>query len=419
MAAAHADSLPDDPLQYLFSLEQFGVKLDLDNITAIVEALGHPERAYPTAHIAGTNGKGSVAAMLESMLRQAGHRTGRYTSPHLVNLTERFAINGQPVSETVLRDVVTSVRQAVVDLQRRGALEVHPTFFEITTASAFEIFRRAHVDVAVCEVGLGGRLDATNVLTPSVCAITTIARDHEQYLGSTLSEIAREKAGIIKPGVAVVVGELPSEAMAVITQVARERGATVLPAAPVSPLEYGVTTLGLAGAHQVDNARIAIRLAEQLDRRGVAVPRDAIIKGLADVRWPGRLERIRFDDGRDCVLDAAHNPAGAETLAAFLRTEERQRTLVFAAMRDKDVEGILGPILSEVAAVIVTRASNPRSEDPANIAPRVRRLAPALAVDTASTPSEALRLAWRDRREIVVAGSIFLLGDVMKALGRS
>src|SRR5256885_1854295 len=195
-----------DPLSYLFSLEQFGIKFGLENIATIVAALGHPERAFRSVHVAGTNGKGSVTAMVDAALRAAGHRSARYTSPHLVDLCERFVIDGRPVSTGALAAAVSDVRDVIDRLHASGALDVHPTFFEVTTAVAFELFRRAEVTIAVLEVGLGGRLDATNVVSPIVTAITSIAFDHQKYLGTSLREIAIEKAGIIKPGVAVVLG---------------------------------------------------------------------------------------------------------------------------------------------------------------------------------------------------------------------
>ena len=195
-------------LDYLFGLEQFGIKFGLDNIRAILEGLDHPERDFPSIHVAGTNGKGSVTAMVETGLRAAGYRTGRYTSPHLINLRERFAIDGRAIDDETMIAAVGEVRAVVESLLRNRVLEVQPTFFEVTTAVAFELFRRSQIGFAVVEVGLGGRLDATNVLSPAACAITSIAFDHQLYLGSTLREIALEKAGIIKPGVPVVVGAL-------------------------------------------------------------------------------------------------------------------------------------------------------------------------------------------------------------------
>src|SRR5262245_33812916 len=205
-----------DPLSYLFSLEQFGIKFGLDNISAIVARLGHPERAFRSVHIAGTNGKGSVTAMIDAALATAGYRTARYTSPHLTSLNERFVVGGQPTDDRSMQRAIVDVRDAIDALRANGTLDVQPTFFEVTTAVAFEIFRRAAVDVAVVEVGLGGRLDATNVVQPEVTAITSIAFDHQLYLGSTLAAIAGEKAGIIKPGVPVVAGEMDPVALEVI-----------------------------------------------------------------------------------------------------------------------------------------------------------------------------------------------------------
>lgn len=428
-----------DPLDYLFSLEQFGIKFGLDNIRAITASLGHPERAYPSVHVAGTNGKGSVAAMLESTLREAGLRTGRYTSPHLVSLTERVAIGNEPISLDAFRDIVNDVRETVRTLQADGTLDVHPTFFEVTTAAAFEAFRRARVDVAICEVGLGGRLDATNVLAPRVCAITSISHDHEQYLGHSLPEIASEKAGIIKPETPVVVGDLPDEALRVIAAIARDARAPLIRASEGSEArviaagagtpsvvrlrtprrDYGEIALGLAGVHQAANALVAVRVLEALDAPEMPVDRDAIVRGLTNVRWPGRLEHVRLMDGRDALLDAAHNPAGAATLAVYLESEAKARTLVFAAMRDKDAEGILRALIPMVKRIVVTRASNPRSAEPDALAALIGRLAPALPVVVAGGPLEALAVAWHDNRSIVVAGSIFLLGDVINELRRS
>src|SRR5438034_4148713 len=210
------------------------MKFGLESIETLLSRLGHPERAFRSVHIAGTNGKGSVTAMVDAALRAAGHRSARYTSPHLIDLTERIVVDGRPVDRADLVAVIEDIRSAVGELQRSGVLEVQPTFFEATTAAAFELFRRARVEVAVLEVGLGGRLDATNVVVPDVTAITSIAVDHEKYLGSTIPEIAREKAGIIKPGVAVVVGPLPAEAEAVIKDAARSCGSEVIRATPAA-----------------------------------------------------------------------------------------------------------------------------------------------------------------------------------------
>jgi dihydrofolate synthase/folylpolyglutamate synthase len=406
-----------DPLTYLFNLEQFGIKFGLHNIEAIVARLGHPERAFRSVHVAGTNGKGSVTAMVDAALRAAGHRTARYTSPHLVSITERFVIDGRPVTLADLAAAVAGVRDAVETLRAQGVLDVQPTFFEVTTAAAFEMFRRAGVQIAVLEVGLGGRLDATNVVSPHdvvATAITSIALDHERYLGSTLREIAFEKAGIIKPGVPVVVGPLDPEAAAEIDRIAGERGAEVVIA---SADDCAGLTIGLAGDHQRANAAVAIALLTILDAQGIRVPPEAVAGGLAHPSWPGRLELRRLTDGREALLDAAHNPAGAAALASYLSANGfAPRPLVFAAMRDKDVAGMFATLLPAISRLVVTRASNARSADPDALAAAARTAAPRLPVTVESRVADALDAAWRDSRQIVAAGSIFLLGDVIKLI---
>jgi dihydrofolate synthase / folylpolyglutamate synthase len=406
-----------DPLQYLFGLEQFGIKFGLDNISAIVATLGHPERTFRCVHVAGTNGKGSVTAMVDAALRAAGHRSARYTSPHLVDLAERFVIDGRPVADDTLVAAVADVRDAIDGLRADGGLEVQPTFFEVTTAVAFELFRRAQVEVAVLEVGLGGRLDATNVVSPMATAIVSIGFDHQAYLGRTLRAIAFEKAGIIKPGVPVVIGKLDAEALDAIAMVAHERNAELVETAATDVDNFAV---GLAGAHQRGNAAVALSLLTLLDRLGVAVPARAIADGLAHTDWPGRLDRRRLPDGREALLDAAHNPAGAAALASYLHEQdEAPRPLLFAAMRDKDVDGMFAALLPSVSHLVITRASNTRSAEPAALAEVARAIAPELSITIEASLDEALAIAWRLSPRIVVAGSIFLLGDVLKRLRAS
>ncbi len=442
-----------DSLAWLFGLEQFGIKFGLDSIRAIVDALGHPERAFQSVHIAGTNGKGSVTAMVDAALRAAGHRSARYTSPHLIDLAERFVIDGRPVDPGALGQAVRDVRDAVDLLGRRGTLQFHPTFFEVTTAIAFELFRRAGAEVAVCEVGLGGRLDATNVLEPVASAITSIGFDHQQYLGRTLPDIAVEKAGIIKPGVPVVVGRLDRPAFDAIAAVARRQGAELIEAREGVSVEeagrddevqlkrhaadisggsltrlrlrtprrdYGSVELALRGSHQIDNALVAVRVLETLDDRGVTVRPAAVVEGLRHAVWPGRLDARSRPDGRAALLDAAHNRDGAAALAAFLRTSVFGKSpLVFAAMRDKDIDAMLRALAPEIGALVATRASSARSADPSEIAGIARAIAPDLPVTLAAEPAAALEAAWRLSPRIVVAGSIFLIGDVMKHSGWS
>jgi len=444
-----------DPITYLFALDQFGIKFGLDNIQSMLRALDHPERAFRSVHIAGTNGKGSVAAMVNTALRAAGSRTALYTSPHLVDLEERFVIDGRPVDRDRLRASIADVRTVIDHLSADGTLLAQPTFFEVTTAVAFELFRRAEVEIAVCEVGLGGRLDATNVLAPLVTAITSIGLDHQRYLGHTLRDIAIEKAGIIKPGTPVIVGPMDDEPLAEIERVAKARGAPLVHAGvhigptfrsgvtPVhvgptfrsgvretaTPLkgprirlrtpvrDYGEVTLGLPGDHQIANALVAVRLLEVLDAGGLAVPPSAIVAGVKDVSWPGRLEVRTLTDGRQILMDAAHNPDGARALAAFLLTHDwRRPPLVFAAMRDKDVPAMFTALAPAVGALILTRASNSRAADPNDLVEHVRRIAPALPCSVAPRVADALAAAWRLSPHIVAAGSIFLLGDVIKEI---
>jgi dihydrofolate synthase / folylpolyglutamate synthase len=405
-----------DPLSYLFGLEQFGIKFGLQNIRAVCARLGHPERAFRSVHVAGTNGKGSVTAMVDAGLRAAGHRTGRYTSPHLICLNERFVIAGRPIDDAELRDAISSVRDAVESLVGERTLDTQPTFFEVTTAVAFELFRRASVELAVVEVGLGGRLDATNVITPEVTAITSIAYDHQLYLGTSLASIAREKAGIIKHGIPVVVGDVGAEALTVIEEAARANEAPVVRAlaSDIGPIE-----VGLPGDHQRANAAVAMKLLEILEDRGTPIGRDAIVEALRHTPWAGRLDLRRLPDGREILMDAAHNAAGAQALAAYLASLPDRLPLVFGAMRDKDAAAMFRALLPAIDSLILTRAENPRSADPDDLARAAREIAPALSITVAPVPADALECGWRasTTNRIVVAGSIFLLGDVLRRLG--
>jgi len=407
-----------DSLAYLFRLEQFGIKFGLDNIRAILARLNHPERAFRSIHIAGTNGKGSVTAMVDSVLRRAGHRSARYTSPHLVDLSERFVVDGHAVDARLMHESADRIVRVIEALIADGTLSGRPTFFEATTAMAFDLFRDACVECAVVEVGLGGRLDSTNVIEPIVTAITSIDFDHQQYLGGTLAEIAWEKAGIIKPGIPVVVGDVVPEAYDVIERVAHERSAPIIRTDEMRR-DYGPLRIGLRGEHQVANAKVAIAVLEALEFTGVTIGRDAIVDGLANVTWPGRLDHRTLPDGHEVILDAAHNPAGARALASYLRSGvvKTKPTLVFGAMRDKDVDGMLAVLLPEVDRVIVTKPSNLRAADPEELASRIRAMSPSLDVSVVASPHAAVATATRSASLTVVAGSIFLLGDIMREIG--
>jgi dihydrofolate synthase / folylpolyglutamate synthase len=429
-------------LDRLFALENFGIKLGLQSMQTLCAALGHPERSFSSLHIAGTNGKGSVTAFAHRALLADGIRAARYVSPHLVDLSERFVIGHDPVDPRTLQDIADDVLGVVDRLQSDGTLAVTPTFFEVTTAMGFEMFRRAGVEVAVIEVGLGGRFDATNVITPAAGAITTIGMDHQQHLGSTVAAIAREKAGIIKNGVPVIVGRLPPDALAVVHSVADERGSDVIEAqagvkADVSMQDgraritlttpegnrYGPLTLSLRGAHQVANAIVVTRLLETARRQGISVSTGAIEESLSTTEWPARLELLTLDEGRRVLIDAAHNPDGAQALAAYLRECHPEKpTLVISVMRDKDVDQILMALLPVTSAVIATRAPSPRATPEGELARRIVNLQTALGRDVAVTTiadPEAAVAAALDRSPVVcVAGSIFLAGAVRDALKR-
>ena len=376
--------------------------------------------------------------MVDAALRAAGHRSALYTSPHLVDLTERFVVQGRPVKSGALVSVVGAVRATVERLLENGALAVQPTFFEVTTAVAFELFRQERVDVAVCEVGLGGRLDATNVLVPDV-AVDHVnrLRSRQQHLGTTLDAIAREKAGIIKTGALVVVGELPGEAAAAVEAVARDRAARLTRAADgvaAEPMpgggagrqkmrlrtpacDYGTLELALAGRHQVSNAVVAVRTLEALAERGLPIDPAAIRDGLRLVRWPGRLDLRRLPEGREILLDAAHNPDGAAALATYLQDAGLGRPpLVFGTMRDKDTGAMLRLLAPAVGAVVATSASTARAADPSDVARVAREVAPYLSVAVRPSMREALAAAWALAPRIVAAGSLHLLGDVIEEL---
>jgi dihydrofolate synthase/folylpolyglutamate synthase len=408
-----------DSIDFLFSLERLGMKFGLDNINALCDALGRPERAFRCAHIAGTNGKGSATVMIETALGAAGHRAARYTSPHLERLEERFVIAGREVTTAALREALSDVQRAVDALMRDGTLSAFPTFFECATAAAFVLFRQAQVDIAVLEVGLGGRLDATNIVQPLVTAITSIDFDHQAQLGDSLASIAREKAGIVKPGVPLVCGPVPPDARVVIEQICAERGAPVVHASRLLLDVRGMAALELAlpGRHQRDNAGVAVAVLDELARCGVAVPDRAIHSGLTNASWPARLE-WRSYRGCDILLDAAHNPAGARALASYLEDVGWRRvTLLFGAMRDKDARGMLGPLAICCAHLVCTTAPTPRAASAGDLATSAHEVMPRdVPVDVIDDPRAALDHAATLGHPIVAAGSIFLIGPLRDIL---
>ena len=427
---------PADPLAWLFALEQHGIKLGLANIRALAAALDHPERAFAPILVAGTNGKGSVAAMIERGLRAAGYRTGLYTSPHLVRLAERIAVAGRPVSESTLAAGADGLRALVDRLRATGRLEAPPTFFEATTAMALARFRAAQIQVAVLEVGMGGRFDATNVARPVAVAIPSIDLDHERFLGSTIEEIAFEKAGVIDPGAVVVSGEPKPAAREVLRRIAGERGARFVDAGAGADLRariregrseverlatprnrYGPLTLALRGRHQLRNAVVAVRVLEELGATGLAVPAAAIERALTEVRWPGRLDLRERDSEHRVLLDAAHNVAAAAAFGEYVREiAPGGLPLVFGALRDKDAAGMVRAIGPAASRFVCTPAGTPRERPAAELAEVVRRERPGAPVDVARSPLEALAEAWRHGPLVGAAGSIYLVGSLIEGL---
>jgi dihydrofolate synthase/folylpolyglutamate synthase len=412
----------------LLALEQIGIKLGLDQIRDLVGHLGRPDRAFPAVIVAGTNGKGSVTAMIERGLRAAGYRTGRFTSPHLVDLEERFAVNGEPISADALDTSAARVLDAA------SHLPAPPSFFEATTAIALEVFRDVAVDVAVLEVGLGGRLDATNVVDATAAVITSVDFDHEQYLGHTLEAIAREKAGVIKPGAMVVLAANPPEVDAVVRaacDVARaslvrvrdgvsadvrmvEGRADLTLTTPVC--SYGTLRVSLPGRHQADNAMAAVRLLEALvSARGFAIRPEAIATSVEDVVWPARLETIRMSSV-EVLLDGAHNPAGARTLADHvLDTHHRRVPMVVGAMRDKALDALLSAFAPAASHFIFTAASTSRAATPVELLEAAARIAPSIPVLIEEQPTRAVMLAAALGSPVVVAGSLYLAGEIRAA----
>lgn len=398
----------EEAVKYLFSLghETLAIKLGLRNTELLLDALHNPERAFPAVQIAGTNGKGSTAAMLDSICRAAGIKSGLYTSPHLVSITERIRIAGKQISEENFARHVTIVREA------SEKIEALPTFFEQLTAVALTAFREAGIELAILETGLGGRLDSTTAAKAGVVAITQIAMDHEQYLGDTIESIAAEKAAIIRPGVTAIIAKQPPEAMSVLLERCRETGVTPVLADPAS---IGQIRIGLRGRHQIENAAVAISLAESL-----SIPRDAIVKGIETAQHPGRLELVAHDPA--ILLDGAHNPAGAEALRDYLdEFGRRPLTLVFGAMNDKKLDRI-GEILFPLADnLILTAIDNPRTASLETLSEIASQFARVSALKS-KTVSDARRTALRitpGKGMICVTGSLYLIGEWKREDGTS
>jgi len=412
----------------LFSLARHGMKLGLDRMERALAALGDPHRAAPVLHVAGTNGKGSTCAFLDAALREAGLRTGLYTSPHLERFAERFRVDGVAATESQLVGIWDELGRRVPGaLAGADAL----TFFELTTLLGFLHFARERVQVQVLEVGLGGRLDATNVVRPVAACITSIGLEHREFLGDTLAAIAGEKAGIVKPGVPAIVAAQEPEAAEVVRRIARERAAPLA----MEGADFSIRTekgsfrydserwhlggfsIGLRGPHQLSNAAVAVRALEEAAAAGLPVTAEHARRGLRDATWPGRLETVRTRP--EAVLDGAHNPPAARALARSVRElfAGRRVRLVLGILGDKDAAAILRELAPVAAEIVVTAPASPRALPAADLAALARPLHP--CVEVAEPAPRALELVLRrsDAHDVVlVCGSLYLVGEVRAAL---
>jgi dihydrofolate synthase/folylpolyglutamate synthase len=384
-----------EALAWLYGTQDRGIKLGLDRVRAFIEALGWQGGRY--LHVAGTNGKGSVCAMLDSICRAAGMRMGLFTSPHLITFRERIRLNGEMAGKEEIAEKLTRIRGVSEGMQA--------TFFEITTALALEIFRSHGMDLVVLETGLGGRLDATNIVMPEVTVITSVGLDHTQLLGGTLREIAREKAGIIKAGIPVVTGPMPEEAEEVVAAVAAEKGAPLIKVSEPLP----GCEVGLKGAHQRINAAVALRA---LEAAGIAVTPEQLAEGLRNVSWPGRFQ----DTGRGFILDGAHNPEAARRLVETWREEygNRRTEVILGVVRDKDARGICAELAAVAERFTIVPVRSPRAgpvEDLLEIAQAWRPCRVCRTLD------EAIATTPRGETPALITGSLFLMGEALVSLG--
>jgi dihydrofolate synthase / folylpolyglutamate synthase len=419
-------------VEYLYGLQKYGMKFGLDNITRLLYALGNPHHFFRSVHVAGTNGKGSTSSMTESVIRTSGCRTGLFTSPHLVSFTERIRIDGEEISEEDVVALAEEVRKAVGKIG-----DFSPTFFEVVTAMAFLCFRLRGVEWAIVEVGLGGRLDATNVILPEVTVLTAVGLDHREFLGNTLGEVAAEKAGIIKPGVPVVVAPQAPEVLEVIENRSSEKrsplfrygrdfsSSIVLEDACGLSFRYGGEKeydhlrLPLAGEHQAVNAALAVKTTEILTGKYPGMICN-IREGLEAVRWPGRIEIVREKPAT--VIDGAHNPDAAAALSAYLgkivaRVYGRV-ILVIGIMGDKDIDGILRPLLPLASAVIFTAASYGRAASAEVLSAHAAALGYPSVISNGV--ADAIRKAeglYAPGDVIVVTGSFYTIGEAKEVLG--
>jgi dihydrofolate synthase/folylpolyglutamate synthase len=423
-------------IDWLYDLQHFGIKLGLDNIRGLLDELSHPERAYSSVLIAGTNGKGSVGAMLHAMLETSGVRSGLFTSPHLVRLNERIRIGDRDIDDAELDRQLKRMRETIDAALTGSRLENHPSFFEVITATALQSFKDHGVRTAVLEVGLGGRLDATNAVDGDLSVVVSIDLDHTKTLGPTLERIAGEKGGIVKPGKPLVCGVVRQQAASVLQRICRERGSNLIDAPSTVRLveeeadggftlatdgnRYERLRLALPGRHQIHNARVAVAAFERLAAdAGLEVDPDAVRAALAEVHWPARLQWVRDETGpTDLLLDGAHNPAGASTLANYLAAAGRPAPVaVFGAMHGKLLAEMFEPLAPWLHGIVIARPSVRRAADPEDVAAVARRYVD--RVEVVPEPSAAFARAKKlagPERFVLVTGSLYLIGEILGLL---
>lgn len=426
------DRAYQETIDYLFALQKHGIKLALSNSLTLMALMGDPHRKFRSVHVAGTNGKGSTSSFIAGMLRAAGYRVGLYTSPHLVSFCERIRINNALITEAKVVELAARVRDASQKpAVHDGTAALNSTFFEVTTAMAFTYFAEEGVDFAVIEVGMGGRLDSTNVVTPLVSVITNIELEHTEFLGTTLTLIAGEKAGIIKPGIPVVTGAVQQEVITVFEQKAAAQKATVyrlskdfMPTHIASRREqvfdyrgikasYEKVRINMLGRHQVDNACLALATIECLRNVGIAVDEAAARSGLEQTRWEGRLELVAR--APDVYLDGAHNPSAAKKLATTVREMKpayQRIVLIIGILGDKDYQGIISALVPLADHVVVTKPRYSRAMDVRALASEIRALHG--SVDSAETVAEAIAKARAVSSLddlVLITGSLYVVGD--------
>lgn len=401
-----------EAVQHLYDLQLFGARFGLAVPERLAELAGRPQDKLRFIHVAGTNGKGSACAMLEAVFRAAGLKTGLYTSPHLVSFTERLQVNRANIPRADVVRLVERLRPMLATFPP----DEHPTFFEVVTTMALLWFAEQRVDVVVWETGLGGRLDATNIVTPLVSVITSIGLDHEKWLGDTLAKIAGEKAGIIKAGVPVVTGVTEPEPLAVIEAVAAARNARLTKVPPAKNGLAESANLSLIGSHQRHNAAVAEAAVRAV--ASVFPISDAAIRfGLENTFWPGRLQRLQ-QGNQLLLLDGAHNPQGATALAETLRGEfaGRSPALIFGAMKDKDVSAILGLLAPLTRRIVATKIGSERAFPAGELARLCRRANPSAIVSEAQSVGDALEQT-RDEPFVLLTGSLYFVGEALEFLG--